>query len=164
MGGGKRESVCYCMPGFGMRLFSPPGPFALSQTLLQHFFPLRRSCWDGSAPVSHCCYNLSPDAMTRHLAVEWGPNNIRVNSLAPGPITGTEGFRRLGEAAWAPCHGTALLPFPGRGLGGTPSATQLLRGGCWTRLCCGLAGPALWEHSHIPGSSQGSVLASGWAL
>ncbi|NXE55580.1 DECR2 reductase, partial [Casuarius casuarius] len=36
------------------------------------------------------------DAMTRHLAVEWGPNNIRVNSLAPGPIVGTEGFRRLG--------------------------------------------------------------------
>uniref|UniRef100_A0A8B9D0D8 Peroxisomal 2,4-dienoyl-CoA reductase [(3E)-enoyl-CoA-producing] n=1 Tax=Anser brachyrhynchus TaxID=132585 RepID=A0A8B9D0D8_9AVES len=39
------------------------------------------------------------DAMTRHLAVEWGPNNIRVNSLAPGPITGTEGFRRLGKEA-----------------------------------------------------------------
>ncbi|KAG8508943.1 Peroxisomal 2,4-dienoyl-CoA reductase [Galemys pyrenaicus] len=36
------------------------------------------------------------DAMTRHLAVEWGPQNIRVNSLVPGPICGTEGFRRLG--------------------------------------------------------------------
>ncbi|XP_006894967.1 PREDICTED: peroxisomal 2,4-dienoyl-CoA reductase [Elephantulus edwardii] len=36
------------------------------------------------------------DAMTRHLAVEWGHQNIRVNSLAPGPISGTEGFRRLG--------------------------------------------------------------------
>ncbi|XP_073884485.1 peroxisomal 2,4-dienoyl-CoA reductase [(3E)-enoyl-CoA-producing] isoform X4 [Macaca fascicularis] len=35
-------------------------------------------------------------AMTRHLAVEWGPQNIRVNSLAPGPISGTEGLRRLG--------------------------------------------------------------------
>ncbi|XP_054851442.1 peroxisomal 2,4-dienoyl-CoA reductase [(3E)-enoyl-CoA-producing] isoform X2 [Eublepharis macularius] len=36
------------------------------------------------------------DAMTKHLAVEWGPNRIRVNSLAPGPISGTEGYRRLG--------------------------------------------------------------------
>lgn len=36
------------------------------------------------------------DAMTRHLAVEWGPQNIRVNSLAPGAISGTEGLRRLG--------------------------------------------------------------------
>ncbi|XP_032316578.1 peroxisomal 2,4-dienoyl-CoA reductase isoform X4 [Camelus ferus] len=36
------------------------------------------------------------DAMTRHLAVEWGPQNIRVNSLAPGLISGTEGFQRLG--------------------------------------------------------------------
>ncbi|KAJ1067788.1 hypothetical protein K5549_016442, partial [Capra hircus] len=31
-------------------------------------------------------------------AVEWGPQNIRVNSLAPGPISGTEGLRRLGKA------------------------------------------------------------------
>ncbi|XP_030067619.1 peroxisomal 2,4-dienoyl-CoA reductase [(3E)-enoyl-CoA-producing] [Microcaecilia unicolor] len=36
------------------------------------------------------------DAMTKHLAVEWGPSKVRVNSLAPGPISGTEGFRRLG--------------------------------------------------------------------
>lgn len=46
---------------------------------------------------SSCNLFPFPDAMTRHLAVEWGPNNIRVNSLAPGPITGTEGFRRLGK-------------------------------------------------------------------
>ncbi|XP_045238431.1 peroxisomal 2,4-dienoyl-CoA reductase [(3E)-enoyl-CoA-producing] isoform X3 [Macaca fascicularis] len=41
-------------------------------------------------------------AMTRHLAVEWGPQNIRVNSLAPGPISGTEGLRRLGTALREP--------------------------------------------------------------
>lgn len=40
------------------------------------------------------------DALTRVLAVEWGPHGIRVNGIAPGPIAGTEGVRRLlvGEA------------------------------------------------------------------
>jgi peroxisomal 2,4-dienoyl-CoA reductase len=36
------------------------------------------------------------DAMTRHLAGEWGPRGIRVVAIAPGPIAGTEGIARLG--------------------------------------------------------------------
>lgn len=35
------------------------------------------------------------DALTRTLAVEWGRHGIRVNGIAPDPIDGTEGIRRL---------------------------------------------------------------------
>jgi 2,4-dienoyl-CoA reductase [(3E)-enoyl-CoA-producing], peroxisomal len=35
------------------------------------------------------------DSLTRTLAVEWGRHGIRVNGIAPGPIEGTEGVRRL---------------------------------------------------------------------
>lgn len=38
------------------------------------------------------------DGLTRHLAVEWGPQKIRINSVAPGPIEGTEGMRKLGRS------------------------------------------------------------------
>jgi peroxisomal 2,4-dienoyl-CoA reductase len=41
------------------------------------------------------------DALTRTLAVEWGPQRIRVNAIAPGPIADTEGTRRLLPGALA---------------------------------------------------------------
>jgi NAD(P)-dependent dehydrogenase (short-subunit alcohol dehydrogenase family) len=33
--------------------------------------------------------------LTRVLAIEWGGDGIRVNSVVPGPIEGTEGMARL---------------------------------------------------------------------
>jgi NAD(P)-dependent dehydrogenase (short-subunit alcohol dehydrogenase family) len=44
------------------------------------------------------------DSLMRHLALEWGPHGIRSNCIVPGPISDTEGMRRLaeqiGERAW----------------------------------------------------------------
>ena len=38
------------------------------------------------------------DSLTRTCAVEWGPHGIRVNAIAPGAISGTEGVRRFAAA------------------------------------------------------------------
>ena len=59
--------------------------------------------YDSNDNIIHCTLQAhvgsakaAIDAMSRHLAVEWGPNGVRVNCVAPGPIEGTEGLRKLG--------------------------------------------------------------------
>jgi len=42
-----------------------------------------------------CAAKAGVDMLTRVLAMEWGPDGIRVNSIVPGPIGDTEGVRRL---------------------------------------------------------------------
>lgn len=38
------------------------------------------------------------DSLTRTCAVEWGPYGIRVNAIAPGSMSGTEGVRRFANS------------------------------------------------------------------
>lgn len=45
--------------------------------------------------VHVCAAKAGVDMITRTLALEWGPEGIRVNSVIPGPIDGTEGMARL---------------------------------------------------------------------
>lgn len=42
-----------------------------------------------------CAAKAGVDMITRTLAIEWGPEGVRVNSIVPGPIDDTEGMKRL---------------------------------------------------------------------
>jgi NAD(P)-dependent dehydrogenase (short-subunit alcohol dehydrogenase family) len=71
-------------------LLRKPGAVVINVSAPQAFLPM--------ALQSHvCAAKAGADMMTRVLAIEWGPDGIRVNSVVPGPIEGTEGMKRLGS-------------------------------------------------------------------
>jgi len=54
----------------------------------QAFLPYAMQCHVGAAKAGI-------DNLMKNLALEWGKYGIRCNSVAPGPIDGTEGVKRL---------------------------------------------------------------------
>jgi NAD(P)-dependent dehydrogenase (short-subunit alcohol dehydrogenase family) len=65
-----------------------PGASVINISAPQAFVPMK-------AQVHVCAAKAGVDMITRTLALEWGPSGIRVNSVVPGPIEGTEGMARL---------------------------------------------------------------------
>lgn len=65
-----------------------PGASVVNISAPQAFIPMEAQ--------SHvCAAKAGVDMVTRCLAMEWGPQGIRVNSVSPGPIDNTEGMKRL---------------------------------------------------------------------
>ena len=64
-----------------------------------------------------CAAKAGVDMITRTLALEWGKDGIRVNSVIPGPIDGTEGMARLAPGPQARARIERAVPL---GRMGTP--------------------------------------------
>jgi NAD(P)-dependent dehydrogenase (short-subunit alcohol dehydrogenase family) len=57
-----------------------------------------------------CAAKAGVDMVTRVLAIEWGPEGLRVNGVIPGPIDGTEGMARLAPTEAARAHVAGTVP------------------------------------------------------
>ena len=77
-------------------------------TMVSIFITILSMCFSGSAGTPFQAHvsaaKAGVDALSAVLAVEEGPNGVRSNVIAPGPIAGTEGMDRL-----SPKSETAVL-------------------------------------------------------
>jgi peroxisomal 2,4-dienoyl-CoA reductase len=80
----------FCHAGLDGLKKSPWGGRVINISLAQ-----AASGWPGSAHAASAKAGVT--ALTRSLAVEWGPYGIRLNNILPGPIANTEGVKRLYE-------------------------------------------------------------------
>jgi NAD(P)-dependent dehydrogenase (short-subunit alcohol dehydrogenase family) len=69
-------------------LLRKPGASVINISAPQAFIPMK-------AQVHVCAAKAGVDMITRTLALEWGASGVRINSVVPGPIDGTEGMARL---------------------------------------------------------------------
>lgn len=122
-----------------------PGASVINISAPQSFLPMK-------AQVHACAAKAGVDMITRTLALEWGSSGIRVNSVVPGPIDGTEGMARLAPDEDARRRALAGVPlgrfgspadvgnaclFLGSELGSYVSGVVLLVDGGWAQTNCG---------------------------
>ncbi|MCB1758373.1 MAG: SDR family oxidoreductase [Gammaproteobacteria bacterium] len=81
-----------------------PGASVINISAPQAFVPMQ-------AQVHVCAAKAGVDMITRTLALEWGAVGIRINSIVPGPIDGTEGMARLAPTAELREKITATVPL-----------------------------------------------------
>lgn len=95
-----------------------------------------------------CAAKAGVDMVTRVAALEWGPAGVRVNSVVPGPIEGTEGMARLAPSSAARAAVVDSVPL------GRQGTTRDIAD------CC------LWLCSPLASYVTGAVIPvdGGWSL
>jgi NAD(P)-dependent dehydrogenase (short-subunit alcohol dehydrogenase family) len=61
--------------------------------------------------IHACAAKAGVNMVTKCLAMEWGPDGIRVNAISPGPIADTEGMRRLAPTPEIEAAYKATIPL-----------------------------------------------------
>lgn len=61
--------------------------------------------------IHACAAKAGVNQVVRVLAMEWGPEGVRVNAICPGPIAGTEGMARLAPSEAATKALTDRIPL-----------------------------------------------------
>jgi NAD(P)-dependent dehydrogenase (short-subunit alcohol dehydrogenase family) len=91
-----------CRAGF--EHLRQPGGVVINVSAPQAYAP--------AAFQSHvCAAKAGVDMLTRVLAMEWGGAGVRVNSVTPGPIAGTEGMQRLAGNAEGAARVVRSIPL-----------------------------------------------------
>lgn len=83
--------------------------------------------WTGSAfVVPSAMAKTAIDAMTKSLAVEWGPYGIRLNAIAPGPFSTDSAWEKLNPIPDSVSSATSPDTVPIRRFGTMPELTNLI--------------------------------------
>jgi NAD(P)-dependent dehydrogenase (short-subunit alcohol dehydrogenase family) len=81
-----------------------PGASIVNISAMQAFTPM--------AMQAHvCAAKAGVDMLTKCLALEWGSEGVRVNSIAPGAVEDTEGMNRLAPTPEIRKHYTQSIPL-----------------------------------------------------
>ena len=89
---------------FGHQYLTAPGASVINISAPQAFIPM-------PLQLHVCAAKAGVDMITRVLSMEWGHQGIRVNSIVPGPIEGTEGMKRLAPTPEAEARSRDAVPL-----------------------------------------------------
>ena len=89
---------------FGHQYLKTPGASVINISAPQAYIPM-------PLQIHVCAAKAGVDMITRVLSMEWGPQGIRVNSIVPGPIEGTEGMKRLAPTPEAEARSREAVPL-----------------------------------------------------